>query len=115
MNTKTTHTPGPWKYVHAPNPKRLNQPEHLILGALANGTGGALICEVNNGWGDHEANCHLIAAAPELLAALKAMRKDYEELARNHSGAWHDDEILLHKEVNDAARAAIAKATGGQS
>lgn len=53
------------------------------------------------GRGDREANARLIAAAPDLLAALLALvSPDFDEHPQDFHPDWH------------AARAAIAKATG---
>jgi hypothetical protein len=55
------------------------------------------------------ANARLIAAAPELLEALKVAEKKLEELENAVSGG--DDEIYVEGAIL-TARAAIAKATG---
>jgi hypothetical protein len=52
----------------------------------------------------HEANAHLIAAAPELLAALKALMDIRSKCFIPNDGDWWDEQ----------ARAAIAKAEGRQ-
>lgn len=108
-STAVSHTPGPWSVM-----------AEEVLGAygiatVVPATGSGVVCRVpgNDKTPDErDANARLIAAAPELLEALKQIKDDYEELARNHAGAWHDDEVLLHQKINEAARAAIAKATG---
>lgn len=51
---------------------------------------------------EREANALLIAAAPELLAALKALLPD----------GWGDDDVMDHMPGVKAARLAIAKAEG---
>lgn len=53
-----------------------------------------------------EANGHLIAAAPDLLAALESCRKELSAWMRDHG-----DDIKTQEAVS-AARAAKAKATG---
>lgn len=94
------HTPGPWKYQHAtgditsdhpPYPFRLvartylrEHPHSLMMG------------------GEDEANARLIASAPELLAALKALVDECTD-------RWGEDS--LPSEVYEA-REAIAKAKG---
>jgi hypothetical protein len=55
------------------------------------------------------ANARLIAAAPELLEALKVAEKKLEELENAVSGG--DDEVYVEGAIL-TARAAIAKATG---
>jgi hypothetical protein len=59
------------------------------------------ICEINNWWNDAEdaANARLIAAAPELLAALQSVA-DY----------WAGGDVPA--DIDAAMRAAITKATG---
>ena len=88
--SKAKHTPGPWRYVYAPG----------YCGELRaqNGTTIAeFVTEPNSD------NACLIAAAPELLAALIAItttRCDGMDITPIND-AW------------DMATAAIAKATGG--
>lgn len=53
-----------------------------------------------------EENARLIAAAPDLLEALRLMRNRFLDTEGNH-GQWEEEAI-------DAADAAIAKATGEQ-
>jgi hypothetical protein len=56
-----------------------------------------------------EVDATLIAAAPDLLAALKRILHKFEVCARLHG---NDDEVI--SEVTSFAREAIAKATGGR-
>ena len=83
--TDTKHTPGPW---HEGSYRSIES---------QSGT----ICEVYSHMGiaEADANQKLIAAAPELLAAL-------EWIVNQPTGS-------MYAEVREAARAAIAKATGG--
>lgn len=103
------HTPGPWKiteddYGH----------EHWFGGA-----GEGQICVngwVNGGckkypskWRKLQANARLIAAAPELLEALKDLLETFEaEIHCEYNGT-----SMLYEKLSyaDGARAAIAKAT----
>ncbi|MEI6474581.1 MAG: hypothetical protein WCO75_04240 [Planctomycetota bacterium] len=82
-----SHTPGPWKLVAGNH----IQSEWGQIGRTW------MMCN-----GDSVANAHLIAAAPELLEALKSL----VDLEDGHVGVFTLDEIM------DAARAAIAKAEG---
>ena len=94
------HTPGPWllhhSTVYALNGRGLNrfstlpQPGTLQEAELL-------------------ANAHLIAAAPDLLAALQGFLSMY--LDANASGDWGNWDAEQDKEVI-AARAAITAATG---
>lgn len=97
MENKTdTHTPGPW-IAHTAH-------ESLRVPDSVNAECGLHVCDVasyGSAPSQRHANARLIAAAPDLLEALRAC---YLRLAH------HDDqsapELLL-------ARAAIAKAEGG--
>lgn len=93
----TKHTPGPWVV----NPIQLNQ--------IATPDARLEIARATVLRDQHEtiANARLIAAAPELLEALKAIVK---------SLADQDDEGLIeHAQQMIDARAAIAKATNQES
>ena len=87
------HTPGPWRVV-----------EDRVPSSLEVYAGKTAIAEC---WrrADVEteiANARLIAAAPELLAALKACLEK--------GSRWHPCDPIVQ-----AARAAIANATGGRN
>lgn len=88
-----THTPGPWTLVGSPSC-------YEILGE-GKGWGGVLArcVTAQHGVEQEEANARLIAAAPELLAALDYM------LANAEAQGW--SEFMCGQ-----ARAAIAKARG---
>lgn len=105
----TKHTPGPWRreiYIGlmgiGAGSGKPGAPEKTIVG-------GCGCCDSPYGVDDEqeaEANAHLIAAAPELLAALEQML------------AVFVDDPLTHQYTSgtaaDAARDAIAKARGAQ-
>lgn len=103
------HTPGPWTIRFGLNVmgKDVRYPSQERLVANAGG-------HANNIWNEqvtaeNEANARLIAAAPDLLEALK------EILAAGESYVDSADEVkamLRFGRANDAARAAIAKAEG---
>lgn len=91
MNRKQ-YTQGPWNVEAAQR--------GFIVTAL---NGQYDIAVVRNiGEQDNKANAHLIAAAPELLEALK-------ELATEE---WRDDDDPILDRARCKARAAIAKAEG---
>jgi len=76
-----------------------------VFKVVKNGLGGGLIADVSAWWVDTktaEANASLIAAAPDLLAALEAALDCIE-------GFGSEDEALL-SHINNA----IAKAKGGK-
>lgn len=90
---ETKHTPGPWDVLKLANPDYA--PEYGVCADAA-----ARCHAVVKG----EANARLIAAAPELLAALRRLMPlwDREDVA----DTWSED--------FEAAEAAIAKAEGTQ-
>lgn len=93
----TPHTPGPWKLEREPDE---------ILGELIRvQTPLGPVCTLV---GD-EADAHLIAAAPDLLAALSAL---FEHCAMVHKH-WGDGSNQREADAAIAAgRAAIARAEG---
>ena len=93
----TQHTPGRWNYH--------DYSEEFIIDC--GDIFGAVILPVGNDFPREEqlANARLIAAAPDLLAALENVLPDLEHYVRTH-GAGPDRRLEL-------ARAAIAKAKGG--
>lgn len=96
-----SHTPGPW-HIEQFTSGYSKHEDRTISHRLENGN-MFRIGRAYNISGPHEtdANARLIAAAPEMLAAL-----------RMHAAlpAWPDREALI--KAMDATRAAIAKATG---
>lgn len=75
---KTQHTPAPWK-ITPMSPTEKGEPQIQIT------DGYEPIANVPTGMSDRGANARLIAAAPELLAALQDMlditRFQYKEMA----------------------------------
>ena len=114
-NQSTRHTPGPWRkrdhgFIYAPDGEHF---ETLVarVGAFHD---EELLPFSRERW---TADAHLIAAAPELLAALRAMEAMY-----THAWDRTDGGLLMMPgsvERFDAAcekaRATIAKATGAQA
>jgi hypothetical protein len=95
--TNATHTPGPW-HINEELSKRAT---YLVFSGDGN---GYLVANVGNYHTDDkecEANARLIAAAPDLLEALRFIADDIAEGVKA-KGSWER-----------LARAAIAKATGG--
>jgi hypothetical protein len=90
------HTPGPWRVSDTIN-RRIN------IRNAGNQLGESAICMLPEGRIERErgANARLIAAAPELLAALEWAMSQID-----------DDLDLDHQNAVSAARAAIAKAKG---
>jgi hypothetical protein len=87
---KSQFTPGPWRTT-----------------GLNVRAGDALICYATNHWADDEtpeserqANANLIAAAPELLAVLRQLLREFQRVSYDYSG------------TQAKALAVIAKAKG---
>lgn len=85
----TSHTPGPWVAVELPTAIAIKS----HMGNVANIQRGSMREQ-------QQANARLIAAAPDLLEALKAFV--------NHGSCFDDDDM-------EKARAAIAKVQGGEA
>lgn len=99
MTTNTKHTPGPWSLRHGGR----HDGDRLVT------SGGSDICRMDGGPNDDSetlANARLIAAAPELLDALRNLL----DWGRDHTSPTQPNSphaLLV------AAHAAIANATGG--
>ena len=103
------HTPGPWELVDAARPRIYHKED--VIATVEPDHVGKLACD---------RNARLIAAAPDLLAALKRIRdaRDYfvregvypEKIHIQYHGCFDD----WAADLADAAieRAAIARATG---
>jgi hypothetical protein len=97
----TTHTPGPWHVGY-----------YLDGWAVfPDSDPGHAVTRMQNRPGD-EANARLIAAAPDMLEALEAILKAHALIVEEAAG--EDDEGDIVDEDCTRARAAIAKARGGQ-
>ena len=90
------HTPGPWTFDNGIEFIRTDTSPY----------GGWAVARVNIVRAEAKANARLIAAAPELLDALKLMRDAFLDTEGSHG--------TLEQTATDAADAAIAKATGEQ-
>lgn len=105
--SESKHTPGPWKWsdAHSATDERYTW---SLLGASGY---GILSCDGEGnspqGLGDF-ANARLIAAAPELLEALKQVTRLF-----GREIPFDRDHYPTIREAVDCARAAIAKAVGG--
>ncbi len=99
---KTLHTPGPWFIERRTNDGGTTH--HRITASDGHGWSGDRYMSVSGCIDEHDAR--LIAAAPELLEALRGMLALDEE---HHQRGHCDDDVCA--EVRKAL-AAIAKATG---
>jgi hypothetical protein len=102
------HTPGPWT---------LNRHGAIVGGEFhqyTNGAGQSQLAMAVGGNGIDEsqrsANARLIAAAPELLEALVALRRE-----AMHDAEFSDVSREQFEAILNRADAAIAKVTGAQS
>lgn len=95
----TGHTPGPWREGRDGNLR--------VYGPDGQGDASGLIAEVFKG----RANVRLIAAAPDLLAALKQLMKAYESVLPGLAKIAVQDYALIN-DAPVAADRAIAKAEG---
>lgn len=114
METKTTHTPGPWRAqrdiraAHMRNKPGWNpdNPEHCDWAIYGPSYRVGLLEQIRPWCGEqeNEANARLIAAAPDLLAACEIIAKVFSP---EHKGMGADAIAVVKQ-----ARAAIAKARG---
>jgi hypothetical protein len=105
MMSEMQHTPGPWQVKQARN-------GHTAVYPTGSQERVAdIYCPLDVD-GHHAANARLIAAAPELLAALKAMMLNHFEHHQDCSAARMSHLENFCECGIAAARAAIAKATG---
>lgn len=108
--TEHKHTPGPWTITHAiiGSSEPVKHPSAIV----ASPSGSVdTICDFDwmtrRGITEQQSNAALIAAAPDLLAALEAVVDCHAALTR-HVGHSDDAAVCLV-----TARAAIAKAKEG--
>ncbi len=109
------HTPGPW-HVDPKSPE-----ESFFEGVnILRHDGLAVAVALHNGdifAPEHEANARLIAAAPELLLTLNELLEAYSKPDERLCCDGRDCGCMgstVHQQAEHYARAAIAKATGGQ-
>lgn len=100
------HTPGPWRVWESVGPIRDGADPKAatyweVVHQRPEGADGKWIAHVQD-IGDEQANACLIAAAPDLLAAL-------ERLVEYH---FRDDYIGIARDIQGQAQAVIAKAHG---
>lgn len=107
------HTPGPWGVATWP----ADGPVECLIATVAFVGDCVVGPEFENAHsvnyerhGSVEADARLIAAAPELLAALREMRDRCEMRDR-----WEPECDAADRRMLDAANAAIAKATGEEA
>jgi len=111
MSSNPMHTPGPWLAATHLD-KRHHYHAVMAYKGGKDGEGG-LVASVHFGFGSHfidseaQANARLIAAAPDLLAALKTALPLIEKA---HKSAVNKAVYIPLQTAMENARAAIAKA-----
>lgn len=107
---KMKHTPGPWIYgpETGPDCTRIDAENGRVIAAVRSReiTSWEQSRPIYSWSEEGAANARLIAAAPELLEALHACRKELSAWMRDHGSDIGTQEAVTK------ARAAIAKATG---
>lgn len=119
------HTPGPWMPFILDKPLseipayvekciRVGTSMEFFFVAADMPDGAVNVCHVGNG-PCREANARLIAAAPELLAAVRVAEHTFRHYANLHAakGLEGGDKAMRNTELADRMAAAIAKAEGG--
>lgn len=100
------HTPGPWSVIFGTDITGIeNDPENGCVGLV-----DVAHVYMRTVTGRHEANARLIAAAPELLKALKKLITQFDSEIHNE----YDRTGMLESRLAEAnhAREVIAKAEG---
>ena len=111
MNDIKTHTPGPWVCQELPS-VALDGRSNLVLRTIHGGSDqDVLVSNVYNRDDDATAaaNACLIAAAPEMLDALRTLVRATENSGIKFYGI---DVFVYGVDPLEAARAALAKAEG---
>ena len=113
------HTPGPWNIEWGM--AQGGEGHHVVDGRDMNEL--SVVATVHfhdDAEGETKDNAHLIAAAPDLLAALKSIAADAPSVkpsrvdSDNHGDMRDNAAEMEHYRLAQIARAAIAKATGIQ-
>jgi hypothetical protein len=114
MSTATKHTPGPWKHGETTMTRGRIYGDGLLVATLDPPQLDVVDGEFPNQAAIQEevamkeADARLIAAAPEMLEALS-------DLVENFDGVIGVHDLERGSRLRDTARAAIAKATGGDA
>jgi hypothetical protein len=113
MTTQATHTKGPW-HTGQGNGEGSIFCESGRMRLESGGTTLYPVCAISRGWdeGEDAANARLIAAAPDLLEALRGLIDQLEaagiHIPGEDSGQWHGAEGISFSRAIEA----IAKAEG---
>jgi len=109
--TANKHTPGPWVVTPHPEPGV----DVFAVGELMGGEEFQYGLSHTVCYQNAEANARLISAAPEMLEALERIARPHDCGCKPCTSTCRNQialEIAV-EEMQDVARAAIAKATGG--
>jgi len=125
--SEVKHTPGPWKLM----PREVLEDDSVYSTHIVGGPREVQVCllesfESAKRAHDNpemksavfEANCRLIAAAPDLYEALESIRRYGLDTLSGRADGGEDDRQWQREAVNEMtkrARIAIEKATGSQS
>lgn len=116
---KANHTPGPWA-VHPADSMELAERHNVPLGAKESLTGEfAVYTDDGRGNGvllpreQFDANARLIAAAPELLAALENLLIAFPDPTIQDGHRLRLEQVARINGTVELAHLAIAKAKGG--
>lgn len=94
------HTTGPWIAI----PRNIEGKILILSPDRPSKRKRVAQVDARNNWDEQQANANLIAAAPELLEALKLFSKQWEDFQHGDVGAAYEK-----------AKQAIAKAEGKQN
>ncbi|HCF6051219.1 hypothetical protein ISH39_03300 [Pseudomonas aeruginosa] len=103
--SKQSYTPGPWDYWSGYNPV------DELEAQITTEDGDIVIASYNRQIPEGEANAKLLAAAPELLEALRIMVNACHPVSTEISDKGHEWCTAYLDQALPLARAAIAKAT----
>lgn len=105
------HTPGPWSRGQDYQDLEVGSRYRNVVGVVDGSSNGLFVAKVLVGSHETEANARLIAAAPDLLAALKLvpLRADNCRCHLVENGNCENCPPRWHRKM---IRAAIAKAEG---
>ncbi len=103
-------TPGPW-YAKSGDSQMCSEDTTVArLGQRASDATHWWIFSPANDHGDSDADADLIAAAPELYAALAALMPAVDSEIEQRQFGGYDKDFIELKRLSDAAHAALAKA-----
>ncbi len=113
MNAQVTHTPGPLKVYFG------GQTCSLYFDKKGDERAKDRLMQLprDHSLGDADPNVMFVrtlAAAPELLEALREALNQMDTLQAEHTGRWSNEKTNMLSAARHQARAAIARATGAK-